>query len=103
MELRSIQTSPDWEISKSSLPMDWPLIKMRNFPLSGENAEGAPAGFAVIAEAAGEEAGAKTRRLKPALPGRASNIPAASGKASAPAQRRIRKCLSRFMTTVLQV
>src|ERR1700674_5688562 len=59
IELRSIQASPDEEISKSSLPTGWPLTVMRNFPLSAENTDGAPAGVGVP----GVEEGAKTRRL----------------------------------------
>ena len=51
IELRSIQASPDGEISKSSLPTSWPLMVMRSLPLSAEKTEGAPAGAVALAEA----------------------------------------------------
>jgi hypothetical protein len=68
--------------------MRWPLIRMRSFPLSGEKTDGAPAGFAALAK----EDGPKPHRLKPVLPApaipcRASNIPAARGKANVARER----------------
>src|SRR5579864_6730044 len=106
IELRSIQSPPLWEISKSSLPTGWPLIVMRSFPLSAENTDGASAGFG----ATGEEGGRKLHRPKsefptrpgPALPGRAGNTTAARHKAKAGPSRRFNECGSRIMTEALR-
>src|ERR1700719_2453431 len=69
IELRSIQSSPEAEISNSSLPICWPLMVMRSLPLSGENTAGAFAGIAALAECGDWEGLAKIHRLKPVLPG----------------------------------
>jgi hypothetical protein len=74
MVLRSTQASPEAAISKSSLPTCWPLIVMRNLPLSGAKTDGAFAGVgaldgdAALTRAAkfGSDRSVKPRRLKPA-------------------------------------